>query len=101
MFSSDSEDEDESLNLNDNGEHDVDPHGYPVTPSPHPLRLADTILTGHRANIFSAKFLPHANTPTIVSCAGDSDIRVFDVDRLTTAQVGRRAGQLYGIDGPG
>ena len=58
-------------------------------------------MTGHRANIFAAKFLPHANSPTIVSCAGDGDVRVFDVERLTTEQVGARAGMLYGVDGPG
>lgn len=94
-------DPDSSPRSDDEDEYPLSPQGYPSTPSPHPLRLKDTIMTGHRANIFSAKFLPHANTPTIVSCAGDSDVRVFEVERLQTAQVGRHAGALYGIDGPG
>jgi hypothetical protein len=74
--------------------------GYPLTTSAHPLRLQDRIVTGHRANIFSAKFLPNANTPTIVSCAGDCDIRVFEVERLSR-HVGAHGGALDGTSGPG
>lgn len=75
-----------------------------TSPSPHPLKLVDSIDTGHRANIFSAKFLPNASTPTIVSCAADKDIRVFEVERLGRAE--RTVGlgirdNLYGEDGPG
>ncbi|RXM33843.1 DDB1- and CUL4-associated factor 6 [Acipenser ruthenus] len=33
-----------------------------------------TIRSGHRANIFSAKFLPHTNDQQIVSCSGDGII---------------------------
>lgn len=50
--------------------------------SPHPMHLVETIATGHRANIFSARFLPNASTPTVVSCAGDREIRVIEVERL-------------------
>nr|KIR88499.1 hypothetical protein I308_01568 [Cryptococcus tetragattii IND107] len=69
--------------------------------SPHPLKLSETISTGHRANIFSAKFLPYANAPRIVSAAGDRDVRVFDVEIL-----GRRMGEagdweLDGVSGAG
>lgn len=35
--------------------------------------------SGHHANIFSAKFLPATNDSVIVSCAGDSEVRVFDI----------------------
>lgn len=71
------------------------------SPSPHPLKLSETISTGHRANIFSAKFLPYANTPRIVSVAGDRDVRVYDVESL-----GRRMGEsgdweLDGVSGEG
>ena len=76
----------------------------PNTTSPHPMKLVDTIATGHRANIFSAKFLPNANTPTIVSCAGDKQVRVFEVERLGRMDAaGARSPreELYGLDGPG
>ncbi|KAI5290472.1 hypothetical protein KEM54_001446 [Ascosphaera aggregata] len=43
--------------------------------------LRNTIIhTGHRANIFSVKFMPHSGDQTIVSCAGDHQVRVFDLE---------------------
>ncbi|BEI82313.1 hypothetical protein CcaverHIS002_0301810 [Cutaneotrichosporon cavernicola] len=75
--------------------------------SPHPLKLNGTIITGHRANIFSSRFLPNSGTPTIVSCAGDGDIRVFEVERLQPAEgmgmasMRRTRGALWGAEGPG
>lgn len=74
--------------------------------SPHPLKLSQTIITGHRANIFSARFLPNSGTPTVVSCAGDDDIRVFEIERLQPAdgmdlRVRRARGALWGVEGPG
>ncbi|EFR02981.1 hypothetical protein MGYG_09105 [Nannizzia gypsea CBS 118893] len=42
--------------------------------------LNTTIVTGHSANIFSVKFMPHSNDGTLVSCAGDSEVRVFDIE---------------------
>lgn len=72
--------------------------------SPHPMKLVETIATGHRANIFSARYLPNTNTPTIVSCAGDRDIRVFEVERLGRSATGMgitAREELYGRDGPG
>ncbi|GBF61991.1 WD repeat protein [Trichophyton mentagrophytes] len=42
--------------------------------------LNTTIFTGHSANIFSVKFMPHSNDGTLVSCAGDSEVRVFDIE---------------------
>jgi nuclear receptor interaction protein len=68
------------------------------------MRLVDTIATGHRANIFSARYLPNTSSPTIVSCAGDGDIRVFEVERLGRAEMGighNAREELYGVDGPG
>lgn len=54
----------------------------PTTQTPHPFRLKESIQTAHRANIFSAKFLPQAGHPTIASVAGDSRVMVYDVERL-------------------
>ena len=81
-----------------------DPSSSASSMSPHPLKLLDTIATGHRSNIFSAKFLPNTSTPTIVSCAGDSVVRVFEVERLDRPEqaTGRSTrNELYGVDGPG
>ncbi|ODO10316.1 hypothetical protein I350_02545 [Cryptococcus amylolentus CBS 6273] len=74
----------------------------PNTISPHPLKLSTMIKTGHRNNIFSAKFLPHANTPTIVSVAGYRDIRVFDVERLGRSEETAENGESWDVlDGTG
>lgn len=51
--------------------------------SPHPLKLSTSIRTGHGANIFSAKFLPNAGTPTVVTVAGDHEIRLLEIERLS------------------
>ncbi|KAG7531942.1 hypothetical protein FFLO_04010 [Filobasidium floriforme] len=59
-----------------------DENTAPTAQTPHPLRLKESIQTAHRANIFSAKFLPQANHPTIASVAGDSRVMVYDVERL-------------------
>nr|ODN76375.1 hypothetical protein L203_06441 [Cryptococcus depauperatus CBS 7841] len=69
--------------------------------SPHPLRWAETVATGHQANIFSAKYLPNANTPTIVSVAGDRDVRVYEVERLETELAPGGVRQLNGREGEG
>ena len=36
--------------------------------------------TGHTANIFSVKFMPHSNDRTLVTAAGDAEVRVFDIE---------------------
>ncbi|OAC97683.1 hypothetical protein MUCCIDRAFT_116169 [Mucor lusitanicus CBS 277.49] len=41
--------------------------------------LQTTIDTGHRANIFTAKFMPQTSDNIVVSGAGDSEIRIFDL----------------------
>ncbi|WWD19486.1 hypothetical protein CI109_103946 [Kwoniella shandongensis] len=89
---------------------DPSPSSSSSSSSPHPLKLMESISTGHRANIFSAKFLPNANTPTIVSCAGDREVRVFEVERLGREESGgwgmgtgsgRNRGELFGHSGDG
>lgn len=37
-------------------------------------QVKKSIRSGHRANIFSAKFMPHTNCQEIVSCSGDGII---------------------------
>ncbi|RUS24666.1 hypothetical protein BC938DRAFT_473256 [Jimgerdemannia flammicorona] len=53
-------------------------HGFTHLKPHTPLRPH---LSGHRANIFSAKFLPCTSDAVAASCAGDSEVRVFDVSR--------------------
>ncbi|KKA22866.1 WD repeat-containing protein [Rasamsonia emersonii CBS 393.64] len=55
-------------------------YSYQPDSSTSPFALNTTIATGHRANIFSVKFMPHSNDQTLVCCAGDSEVRVFDVE---------------------
>ncbi|KAG2232336.1 hypothetical protein INT48_002285 [Thamnidium elegans] len=45
-------------------------------------KIATVINTGHRANIFSAKFMPQTSDNVIISGAGDSEIRIFDLRNI-------------------
>ncbi|EXJ77169.1 hypothetical protein A1O3_10327 [Capronia epimyces CBS 606.96] len=53
-----------------------------------PFTLNTSVSTGHRANIFSVKFMPHSNDRTVVTCAGDSEVRVFDLEYGVAASSG-------------
>ena len=55
-------------------------HSYQPESSTSPFALTTTVSTGHSANIFSVKFMPHSNDRTLVTCAGDSEVRVFDIE---------------------
>ncbi|KAI8871317.1 WD40 repeat-like protein [Ramicandelaber brevisporus] len=41
--------------------------------------------TGHSANIFCARFMPYTSDRTVVSCARDGTIRVFDIEYASSA----------------
>ncbi|KAJ9474314.1 hypothetical protein PHBOTO_004382 [Pseudozyma hubeiensis] len=41
------------------------------------------IETGHRANIFSVKWAPNASECRLFTCAGDSHVRVFDINYMS------------------
>jgi DDB1- and CUL4-associated factor 6 len=45
-----------------------------------PFSLNTSVSTGHGANIFGVKFAPHSNDRTVITCAGDSQVRVFDIE---------------------
>ncbi|XP_021100298.1 DDB1- and CUL4-associated factor 6 isoform X7 [Heterocephalus glaber] len=45
------------------------------------MKVLTTIRSGHRANIFSAKFLPCTNDKQIVSCSGDGVIFYTNVEQ--------------------
>ena len=65
-------------------------HSYLPEYSNNQFDLATQIDTGHSRNIFSVKFMPHSNDRTIVSAAGDAQIRVFDIERANVFE-GTRA----------
>ncbi|CAG8296123.1 unnamed protein product [Penicillium salamii] len=58
----------------------VNIYSYQSDSSNAPFALNTTIFTGHKANIFSVKFMPHSNDGTLVTCAADSTVRVFDIE---------------------
>ncbi|CAZ86601.1 unnamed protein product [Tuber melanosporum] len=47
--------------------------------------LNTRINTGHTQNIFSVKFMPHSSDRTILSAAGDSQVRIFDIEYAATS----------------
>ena len=63
-------------------------HTYQPDSSTNPFSLTATISTGHTANVFSVKFMPHSNDRTLVSCAGDSEVRVFDIEYSSATSAG-------------
>ncbi|XP_053461952.1 DDB1- and CUL4-associated factor 6 isoform X5 [Nycticebus coucang] len=52
-----------------------------VISNPYSRKILTTIRSGHRANIFSAKFLPCTNDKQIVSCSGDGVIFYTNVEQ--------------------
>ncbi|KAE8140666.1 hypothetical protein BDV38DRAFT_7414 [Aspergillus pseudotamarii] len=61
-------------------DHYVNIYSYQPESSSAPFSLNTTLHTGHKANIFSVKFMPHSNDRTLVTCAGDHQVRVFDIE---------------------
>ncbi|XP_014384015.1 PREDICTED: DDB1- and CUL4-associated factor 6 [Myotis brandtii] len=52
-----------------------------VISNPYSRKVLTTIRSGHRANIFSAKFLPCTNDKQIISCSGDGVIYYTNVEQ--------------------
>ncbi|XP_030059715.1 DDB1- and CUL4-associated factor 6 isoform X2 [Microcaecilia unicolor] len=52
-----------------------------IISNPYNRKVLTSIRSGHRANIFSAKFLPLTNDKQIVSCSGDGVIFFTNVER--------------------
>ncbi|KAJ5893274.1 hypothetical protein N7495_004965 [Penicillium taxi] len=55
-------------------------YSYQADSSNSPFQLNTTVHTGHAANIFSVKFMPHSNDRTLITCGGDSQVRIFDIE---------------------
>ncbi|XP_017651553.1 DDB1- and CUL4-associated factor 6 isoform X12 [Nannospalax galili] len=52
-----------------------------VISNPYSRKVLTTIRSGHRANIFSAKFLPCTNDKQVVSCSGDGVIFYTNIEQ--------------------
>ncbi|KAJ4325604.1 hypothetical protein N0V94_000559 [Neodidymelliopsis sp. IMI 364377] len=59
-------------------DHRINIHSYNPGSSSEQFSLTTSIVTGHRSNIFSVKFMPYSNDRTIVSAT--DDIRIFDIE---------------------
>ncbi|KAL4967952.1 WD repeat-containing protein [Aspergillus stella-maris] len=55
-------------------------YSYQPDSSTAPFTLNTSIFTGHTGNIFSVAFMPYSNDRTLVTAAGDSQVRVFDIE---------------------
>ncbi|KAL4821505.1 hypothetical protein BDW67DRAFT_172263 [Aspergillus spinulosporus] len=55
-------------------------YSYQPDSSTAPFALNTSVFTGHTGNIFSVAFMPHSNDQTLVTAAGDSQVRVFDIE---------------------
>ena len=77
-------------------------HTYQSEREGKQFRLACTVATGHTQNIFSVKFMPHSHDNTVITAAGDGEVRIFDLEHSgqakaastasTMAAAGRRRG---------
>uniref|UniRef100_A0AAY4ARW1 Uncharacterized protein n=1 Tax=Denticeps clupeoides TaxID=299321 RepID=A0AAY4ARW1_9TELE len=52
-----------------------------VITNPYNRKVKATIRSGHRANIFSAKFMPQTNDQQIVSCSGDGIVFYTHIEK--------------------
>ncbi|KAL9604024.1 MAG: hypothetical protein Q9219_000786 [cf. Caloplaca sp. 3 TL-2023] len=66
-------------------------HSYQPESSTTPFVLNTTVSTGHSANIFSVKFMPHSGDKTVITCAGDAEVRVFDIENSGRSTIPTRA----------
>jgi len=77
-----------SLQWSSSGQHILsgsDDHRLVVS-EPYTGRVRTDFKTSHKANIFSAKFLPASSDLKIVSCSGDGSILFTDLERISETQ---------------
>jgi nuclear receptor interaction protein len=56
-----------------------------IVTDPYSTKVLTDVHSGHRENIFSAKFLPETNDRRVVSCSGDGVLFHTDFDRPTNS----------------
>jgi nuclear receptor interaction protein len=84
-------------------------HTYQSSSEGKQFQLACTVATGHTQNIFSVKFMPHSRDNTVITAAGDGEVRIFDLEHAgqsraastasTMAAAGRRRGRNNVFEG--
>lgn len=52
--------------------------------------------TGHRNNVFQAKFLPNCGDSTLATCARDGQVRIAQLPAISLSRVSRRVAQHRG-----
>ncbi|KAF2031285.1 WD and tetratricopeptide repeat-containing protein [Setomelanomma holmii] len=67
-------------------DHRINIHSYHPESSTSQFSLTTSIMTGHRTNIFSVKFMPYSNDRTIVSAT--DDVRIFDIEHTGHSALG-------------
>ncbi|XP_062258478.1 DDB1- and CUL4-associated factor 6 isoform X3 [Platichthys flesus] len=72
-----------TISWNDTGEYLLSGSDdtFLVITSPYNKKVKKSIRSGHRANIFSAKFMPHTNDQEIISCSGDGIIYYTHIEK--------------------
>lgn len=69
-------------------------HTYQPDDANSQFKMGTTISTGHKANIFSVKFMPYSNDKIIISAAGDGEVRIFDLEHHGQAAEASRASTM-------
>lgn len=64
------------------GSDDTQINIHTTTPE---FALNTRIDTGHTENIFSVKFMPGSGDRTLISAAGDAEVRIFDIEYAPTS----------------
>ncbi|XP_045909445.1 DDB1- and CUL4-associated factor 6 isoform X1 [Micropterus dolomieu] len=72
-----------TISWNDTGEYLLSGSDdtFLVISNPYSKKVKKSIRSGHRANIFSAKFMPHTNDQEIISCSGDGIIYYTNTEK--------------------
>ncbi|KAF1827907.1 WD40 repeat-like protein [Dissoconium aciculare CBS 342.82] len=69
-------------------------YAYQPTTVNSQFQLTATVATGHTQNIFSVKFMPHSQDRTVITAAGDGEVRIFDLEYSGQARAASRASHL-------
>ncbi|WPG98174.1 WD40 repeat-like protein [Acrodontium crateriforme] len=69
-------------------------HTYQPSAGTEQFQLTATVATGHTQNIFSVKFMPHSNDRTVITAAGDSQVRIFDLEYSGRTQSASNAASI-------